>query len=139
MDVRSYLYQYASQQNIDIDWFTLSEAESISMPFFGTCAIAIDPNKIKSTADETVKLAHELGHCCYGGFYYRKTPLDIKEKHEYRANVWAAHELIPWEELKEAITTGTTEVWELSEYFGVTEDFMRWTIKYYTERKQLSI
>ena len=30
---------------------------------------------------------------------------------------------------------GITEVWELAEYFDVTEDFMRWAIAYYTERK----
>ena len=28
-----------------------------------------------------------------------------------------------------------TEVWELAEYFDVTEDFMHWALFYYTARK----
>lgn len=45
------------------------------------------------------------------------------------------YRLIPWGKLKQAVRDGMTEVWELAEYFDVTEDFMRWAIAYYTERK----
>ena len=88
-----------------------------------------------SEADEAVKLSHELGHCVYGGFYNQYTPLDVREQHENKANAWAVYRLIPWGKLKQAVKNGITEVWDLAEYFDVTEDFMRWALSYYTERK----
>jgi hypothetical protein len=115
----------------------MQTAEAFSVPIGGTCAIALDPRKIRSSADEAVKLSHELGHCVYGGFYNQYTPLDVRAQHENKANKWAVYRLIPWGKLKQAVKSGMTEVWDLAEYFDVTEDFMRWAIAYYTERKGL--
>lgn len=39
--------------------------------------------------------------------------------------------LIPKDELDEAVKKGCTEVWDLAEYFGVTEPFMLKAIEYY--------
>lgn len=113
----------------------MQTAEAFSVPIGGTCAIALDPTKIRSEADEAVKLSHELGHCVYGGFYNKYTPFDVRAQHENKANAWAVHRLIPWAKLKQAVKSGIAEVWELAEHFDVTEDFMRWAIAYYTERK----
>ena len=135
MDRRTSLYLYAWRNKIDVDYFPMQTAEAFSVPIGGTCAIALDPTKIRSAADEAVKLSHELGHCVYGGFYNQYTPLDVREQHENKANKWAVYRLIPWGKLKQAVKNGMTEVWDLAEYFDVTEDFMRWAITYYTERK----
>lgn len=136
MNRSTILYRYAQRKNIDVDWFPMQTAEAFSIPVNGSCAIAIDPKKITSTADEVVKVAHELGHCMYGGFYCCDTPLDVKEQHEYKANAWATRRLIPWSRLKAAVLSGKTEPWELAEHFEVTESFIRWTLEYYLERKQ---
>lgn len=40
--------------------------------------------------------------------------------------------LIPSDRLNEAVSQGHTEIWELAEYFEVTEDFMRKAVCYYT-------
>jgi len=45
------------------------------------------------------------------------------------------HRLIPWSKLRQAVRDGMAEAWELAEHFDVTEDFVRWAIAYYTERK----
>mgnify|MGYP000040275662 FL=1 len=135
MDRRTSLFLYAWAHHIDVDYFPMQTAEAFSVPIGGTCAIALDPRKIRSSADEAVKLSHELGHCVYGGFYNQYTPLDVREQHENKANKWAVHRLIPWSKLRQAVRDGMTEVWELAEHFDVTEDFMRWAITYYTERK----
>ena len=107
--------EYATSQDIDIDWLPLSSLDALSIEHKGQYAIVLDPNKIESSADENTKLAHELGHCLYGGFYSSTTPLYIREKHEYKANVWAAKFLVPWDELREAVRNGITEPWELAE------------------------
>ncbi len=98
----------------------------------GDCIIAIDIKKLKGEADHTVKMAHELGHCRTGSFYNEKSPFDLKSKHEYRADKWAIMELIPYDDFIKACKNGYTEVWQLAEYFGVTEDFIRKAHEVYT-------
>lgn len=131
--------EYATSQDIDIDWLPLSSLDALSIEHKGQYAIVLDPNKIESSADENTKLAHELGHCLYGVFYSSTTPLYIREKHEYKANVWAAKFLVPWDELREAVRNGITEPWELAEYFSVTEAFIALALEYYVERKGYSL
>lgn len=126
------LYLYAEKHNIDIDRYPMRRAESISVRFDnGVCAIALDPRKLTTSADETVKLAHELGHCETGSFYNRYSQYDVRQKHENRATKWAIKQLIPEAELDAAISKGNTEIWDLAEYFGVTEDFIRKAYIYY--------
>lgn len=131
--------EYATSQDIDVDWLPLSSLDALSIEHKGEYAIVLDPNKIESSTDENTKLAHELGHCLYGGFYSSTTPLYIREKHEYKANVWAVKFLVPWDELHEAIHNGITEPWELAEYFSVTEAFINLALEYYVERKGYSL
>ena len=89
---------------------------------------------MSTLADEKVKLAHELGHCETGAFYNRYAARDIRQKYENQANKWAYKKLVPQDELVEACLQGYREPWELAEYFGVTEDFLRGALKYYQER-----
>ena len=135
MDRRTSLYLYAWRNHIDVDYFPMQTAEAFSVPIGGTCAIALDPTKIRSEAAEEVKLSNDVGHRVYRGSYNKYTPFDVRAQHENKANAWAVHRLIPWAKLKQAVKSGIAEVWELAEHFDVTEDFMRWAIAYYTERK----
>ena len=124
------LYDYADSVGITVDRFMMNYAESLSEPI-GNGAIALDPFRIRSVADEKVKLAHELGHCELGAFYNRYSPFDVVAQHENRADRWAIKKLIPKDELNKAVSDGRTECWELAEYFGVTEAFMRKAVDYY--------
>lgn len=126
------LYDLAEDHGTQVVWFDLEAAESLSMPLSdGSCAIAMNPWRMPTVADETVKLAHELGHCETGSFYNRYAARDVRQKYENRANKWAIKKLIPEDELIEAISKGYREPWELAEYFGVTEDFIRGALEYY--------
>ncbi len=128
------LYDLAEIHNIGVYWFDLGAAESLSLQMEdGSCAIAMDPWRIPTLADEKVKLAHELGHCETGSFYNRYAARDVRQKHENRANKWAYKELVPEDELKNAVRQGYHEPWELAEYFGVTEAFLRGALTYYQE------
>lgn len=128
------LYRTAEQNNIEVYSYDLNKCESLSVLVDGTCAVAINPFALKSESDEKVKLAHELGHCETGAFYNCFSALDIRSKHEYTANKWAIKKLVPEDELKQAIKNGCENRWQLSEYFGVTEDFMQKALDYYRER-----
>ena len=126
------LYDLAEIHNIGVYWFDLGAAESLSLQMEdGSCAIAMDPWRMPTLADEKVKLAHELGHCETGSFYNRYAARDVRQKHENRANKWAYKKLIPEDELKNAVRQGYHEPWELAEYFGVTEAFLRGALEFY--------
>lgn len=126
------LYHIADQENIVVDRFALYRREALSiMDEEGNCFVAIDPDKIRSETDERSKLAHELGHCVTGAFYNQYSNFDCRQKHENRADKWAVLQLIPVDELDAAIAEGCTEIWELAERFGVTEEFARKAVCYY--------
>lgn len=126
------LYDLAEDHGIGVYWFDLGAAESLSLSMDdGSCAIAMDPWRMPTLADEKVKLAHELGHCETGSFYNRYAARDIRQKYENRANKWAYKKLVPQDELAEACLQGYREPWELAEYFGVTEFFLHNALEFY--------
>lgn len=120
------LYHMAEAMGIEVDGFELNKRESLSlMDEDGQCFIAIDPFKLTSSKDEKAKLAHELGHCLTGSFYNRYAACDIRQKHENRADKCAIRFLVSKAELDGAIKRGYTHVWELAEYFGLPEEYMK--------------
>lgn len=80
-------------------------------------------------------LAEELGH------YYTSAGIGVPIPHvlyrdrtkltqdEYRALRWAAKQLLPIDRLIQAFQSGIRQLWELAEYFRVTEDMIRFRLK----------
>lgn len=128
------LLAYADESGFDVDFFMLNHSASLSVQLPQKCCIAINPLQLNDTADEKMKLAHELGHCSTGAFYNRYSPFDIVGRQEHRANVWAYKRLVPKSELDCVVKSGRTEPWELAEWFGVPERFIRDAIAYYEGR-----
>ena len=126
------LYVLAEQQNIEVIETSLPENGSLSlMDDAGNCYIGIDESVMDGGALEIVHMAHELGPCLTGSFYNLHTRFDIRQRHENRADKWAVRQIISVEDLDTAIAAGYTEVWQLAEYFSVTEQFMRKAICLY--------
>jgi len=131
MELRN-LYAFAKQQNIEVFPYPLPQTGSLSfMEDTGECYIGMDDSVRDGDVQERVHLGHELGHCVTGSFYNIHAAVDCRRRHENKADKWAVQTLIPVEELDTAIAEGCTEVWELAERFGVTEEFIRKTVCYY--------
>ena len=131
MDILN-LYNLAEQQNIEVLQFPLTDNGSMSIiADNGACYIGMDKSIQDGNVQERVHLGHELGHCLTGSFYSIHTAVDCRQRHENRADKWAVKELIPVGELDQAVADGHTELWELAEHFGVTEDFIRKAVCYY--------
>lgn len=127
------LYSIAEAKTIKVDCFSLGMFQSLSIQdSAGRCYIGIDPMQLESVAEEKVKLAHELGHCITGSFYNKNSPLNIRAKHEHRANRWAVQKIVPKNKLDELLKKGL-ERWELAEQFNVTESFIELAILMYYE------
>ena len=120
------LYDLASRQNIAVLRYPMKENGSMSlMEPDGTCYIGMDDRVLDGGIQERMHLGHELGHCMTGSFYNIYATVDCRQRHENHADKWAIRALIPVEQLDEAIALGYTELWQLADFFGVTESFMR--------------
>lgn len=126
------LFREAEAAGIHVEYCRLPLNASISTPDAGGDFILMDYSLIEAGSAERVHFAHELGHCMTGSFYNRYTAFDVRQKHENRANRWAIQRLVPRDALSEAVAQGHTELWDLAEHFGVTEDFMRKAVCWYT-------
>ena len=115
------LYTQAEKQNIPILFYPMPGCGSMSVQLpGGSCAIGMDVAP-QAEAVEREHLGHELGHCMTGSFYNIYAVADLRERQENRADKWAIRRLIPVEALDDAIAAGHTELWDLAEFFGVTE------------------
>ena len=126
------LYVLAEKKNIAVMETSLPETGSLSlMTEGGACYIGIDQSVMDGDALELVHLAHELGHCETGSFYNIHAAADTRQRHENKADKWAVRKLIPVRSLDAAVAQGHTELWDLAQYFGVTEQFMKKAVCYY--------
>ena len=131
------LYDLASRQNIAVLRYPMKENGSMSlMEPDGTCYIGMDDRVLDGGIQERMHLGHELGHCMTGSFYNIYSSCDIRARHERKAKKWAIKKLVPKDELKDAVESGLTELWELSEYFDLPAAFMAEVIEYYHEQSQ---
>ena len=120
------LYGLAEKQNIPILRYPLPENSSMSLQLPGGAQfIGMDDGAADGGAQERVHLSHELGHCLTGSFYNIHAAADLRARHENRADKWAIRRLIPVAALDDAIASGHTDLWDLADYFGVTESFLK--------------
>lgn len=132
MDIKR-LYDLANEQNIEVIQYPMQENGSMSvMSRNGFCYIGMDESIQDGDVQERVHLSHELGHCMTGSFYNVYATIDNRQRHENRADKWAIKRLISQDDLDNAVANGFTEIWELAEFFGVTEEFIKKTVCYYT-------
>ena len=88
-------------------------------------AIFMNENVYCTNAERYTVLVHERAHLDSGAMYSAYTPLITMEQCETRAWKRAVMTALPFADLLAAFESGYTEVWQLAEYFEVTEDFIR--------------
>lgn len=126
------LYRMAEEDGIGVFAYKLPKTRSMSTELpDGYMAIGIDYEALTSTAEERVHLAHEIGHCKTGSFYNKYSKYDVREKHERKATIYAVQCIMPLDEIMDAYRHGCREIWDMAEYFNVTEDFARFALMYY--------
>lgn len=122
------LVTIAEQRGYKIIYAPLEENRSFSIED-ERCYVLL--SKRLSNVKEKEHLAHELGHCEYGGFYNRHSRFDIRGKAERRADKWAYLKLLPPGEIMSAFRRGVCETWELAELFDVSCEYMQNALNYY--------
>ena len=122
------LYNRADAQGIEVDDVPMRSLTSVSFP---QGWIALDTAKMQTIAEHKSILAHELGHVETGSFYNIYSPFDLRAKQERRADKAAIKMLVPFKRLLSAMRSGCREVWQLAEYFDVTEELINKAITLY--------
>ena len=127
------LYSLAEDQQIGVFAFDLGDIAALSLQHEDdSCDIALNMDVVETSAQELSLLSHELGHCVTGSFYNRYSPYDVWQRHENRADRWAIQNVLPFDDMLAAMRSGHTTLWDLAEYFGVTENMIRKAYDYYT-------
>lgn len=132
------LYLEAEQSGITVlcgAELPLTKSVSLALPD-GAMFIGIDDSVMQSRAEERVHLAHELGHCVTGAMYNIRCPIMPRQRYERIADAYAIKKLVDEDELRRVIDEreGDISVWELSEWFDVTEEFMKKALAFYFKK-----
>ena len=134
------LYRLADEQNYYVDESCPRSIVAMSVKLStGEKIISLsdfsseDPPSEKIPYTKLECFAHEMGHCETDSFYGFFSSLETRGKHEYRANRWAINYLIPFAELCRAVAEGNRELWQLAEYFEVSEEFIERAINYHKQ------
>ncbi len=128
------MYDLLYQKGISVYHAGAVPAPAVTIGEHGRYAVFLNPAYLEDSALENDVLAHEMGHIMTGATHRVDSPADLVERHEEKAARWAVRTLIPWQELREAVHTGTDTVWELAEYFNVPEKLVRKALEYYSAR-----
>ncbi len=91
-------------------------------------------SRLKTNKERKCVLAEELGHYFTSVGDILNLKIESNRKQEIRARNWAIQKLVPFDELILAHQQGYVNVYELAEYFDVTEDFMKEAILFYQRK-----
>ena len=119
---------FAEQKGHEVIYADLPETKSLSFES-SDCYIGLD--KSLYGIEEKERLAHELGHCEYAGFYEIRSDYFSRQKIESRARKWAFLKVLPIADIKKALRAGYCETWELAELFDVSPRFLCEALEYY--------
>lgn len=111
----------AENENIEVVSYPLQETIK---GLYCNGVIAINKN-ISTTVEKTCILAEELGHyyTSYGNIIDCSNINNRKQ--EVKAQRWAAKRLVTFKSIIEAFDNGCRNMFEMAEYIGVTEKFLR--------------
>lgn len=93
---------------------------------------------VSSTTEKACILAEELGHYfTSAGDILDQTKVENR-KQELKARAWAYEKLIPLSKIVQAQKAGVRNRYELSDFLGVSEDFLEAALNRYKEKYGLS-
>ncbi|WP_367924646.1 ImmA/IrrE family metallo-endopeptidase [uncultured Ruthenibacterium sp.] len=131
----SKMYRDIRRRRIRLFCHSIGFTDAATLEMGGEYAIFLDFSKLGSVDQYQEALGHEIGHCATGCTHSVASPWDLVEKHEYKADRWAFEHYLPANELQSAIDAGLTEPWQLAEWYGFPESYVRKALEYWTKRR----
>lgn len=134
MNLCEELEQYAADNDILITKEPLTGMRAAAMRRRGRMIIAMMDDPECTNAERATLLAHELGHLITGALESASKP--PKPANETEAWSWAIKSVLPLDELSILMSRYDGREWEIAEYVGVTEGFIRRAIRYYDLQRE---
>ena len=131
------VYHSIEQKGSRICNYDIGFAPAVTMSLSDELCVFIDTAAIKSVAALKYLLIHEEGHCATGALHSVSSPFELIEKNEHKADRWTFENYITITEIKEAISYGYTEMWQLAEWFDLPEKYLRKAVKFYKENRNI--
>lgn len=106
--------------------------DAATIKFKNDFGLFLDVQKVHTLRQEKEAVAHEWAHIVEDATYCVDAPPAIRQKAELRAERRTIKKLLPVERLRAAMQNGITEVWELAEFFNVSESLIMDAVEFYT-------
>lgn len=134
------LYDLVDNEKIKVYECNIDNANGIFVNINGINAIALNKKEIDTSTKEKCVVAEELGHYYYDATY-SPLCLDVSfiNKQEFRAKKWAFKTLIPASQIIYLLNHGITDICEMAEEIGVTEELLKMACEYYKENNYIRI
>ena len=132
MGMLNKVYSKIDDENIKIFNHNIPfKSKAVTIESDDKYGIFVDYDRIDSTDEEFIIMAHEYGHCKSGATHKIGSKYDIIERHEYRADRKSILAFLPVKKLKEAFLRGLTKTYEIAEYLDLPEEFVDKAIEHY--------
>lgn len=132
------LYDIADKERISIFENNWSSALARIFEIDENYVIALTRNNINNSLHEREILAEELGHYYCNALYYLNDTSTQKTKCEYRAKKWAYSALVPIQTLRQKLSDGINNIYDLAEYFNLEPAYMAECLNFYKEINLIS-
>ena len=123
-------YGTLEDMGVDIFMCPLSSFTALAHP---DGYLGVNPFLLRDGADELAMLIHEEGHFATGTFYQLDSPYAVREHQENVACRYGYKKYYSPARLRAAMRKGFCEPWQLAEYFGLPEAYVRGMLAYYAE------
>ena len=137
MDNLNKVYNLLVDSNIFLENFRLKNQKAAAMKIDNAFGIFVDYNQIDSLYEEFITVAHEAGHCMTGATHKVSSPMDLVSRHEYRANKWAVHNFLPFENILKAAKAGYESISEMSDFLDLPPEFVHMALDIYRNEGKL--
>lgn len=125
------LLEEAAKEGVEIHEKHFNSDSIKGLYINGTIALN---SSIETQAEKLCILAEELGHhYTTVGNILDQTKLENR-KQEHRARAWAYNKLVGIVGLINAFRAGVRNMYELAEFLGVSEQFLKEALRYYYEK-----
>lgn len=125
------LFNKIEKSDIVLYSTTSNCVDAASIEFKNNYAIFLNDRKITNSGEFFVKAAHEYGHCATGALHKLSSPYDVIEKHERLADQKSVEDFLPPEIITNAVNHGCQQIYEIAEYTGFPEPFVKKAIEIY--------
>lgn len=107
--------------------------KAVSIKMDSKYGIFFNPKLFRDSIDLHTGLCHEYYHCETDSFYTFNDSSYTVQKKEFQANYKMALDLCPPELIK-CYMQHHEELWELSDFLGLTEEFLKEAIRIYRSK-----